>query len=107
MDFMLRAQELFKTVDIINRKLVDLDFIASTTISAYIKLIAHQGTFQNPKMSDAPFRNILLLNVILECVEKVRLPWLPFLFLWLRMQEQVILSHDEILCQCVGWSLLT
>ena len=103
---MLRAQKLLETVDIIDCKVIKFDFIATTPICPDIQLVSHQCAFQDSQVLDAPLRNIFLCDVIFKYVEEVRLTRLPFLLFRFRMQKQVILNNNEILCQRIGWCFL-
>lgn len=67
---MLRPEELLKFVDIINRKLIELDFIFLNAVGSHKQFITHQRAFQHPKMLDAPFGYILLGDIILEDVKE-------------------------------------
>ncbi len=67
---MFRAQELLKLIDIINREIIKFEFVFLITICPHIQFISHKRTFQHSKMLNAPFRYVLLCDVILKNVKE-------------------------------------
>lgn len=96
-DKMLAAQECLKFIDVLDREIVQFDFVSLIAVGADVKLISHKRTLEYTEMFDAPFRYILLCDVILKDVEEIRFFRLLRLFNHRRIEIQLQLCHDKIL----------
>lgn len=105
-ELMFVAEELLEVVHVINREVIELDFIPAVAVGAHIEFISHQRTLENAQMLDSPFRDILLCAVVLEDVKEGHFGRNSRI-LHRGIEEQVQLSEKKVLRHSIERRVLT